>query len=175
MINNYPYGTKKANVFEEIIASISTKGFSVVRMDDSRPWGGFLVIDEAQAPLFIETFFPHLAMEDFQGFDRLSPKILIVAPGKRLSWQYHYRRAELWKVIGGQAGVVVSDNDAETAIRKLKNGDIVKLRQGERHRLIGLDEYGIIAEIWQHTDKNHPSDEDDIVRIQDDFGRQAVL
>jgi len=27
------------------------------------------------------------------------------------------------------------------------------------------------AEIWQHTDKNNPSDEDDIIRVQDDFGR----
>jgi hypothetical protein len=45
------------------------------------------------------------------------------------------------------------------------------LRKGERHRLIGLNEWGIIAEIWQHTDATHPSDEDDIVRLQDDFGR----
>jgi hypothetical protein len=30
---------------------------------------------------------------------------------------------------------------------------------------------GVIAEIWQHTDANHPSDEDDIIRVQDDFGR----
>jgi hypothetical protein len=29
----------------------------------------------------------------------------------------------------------------------------------------------MVAEIWQHTDPNHPSDEDDIVRLQDDFGR----
>jgi hypothetical protein len=45
------------------------------------------------------------------------------------------------------------------------------LAQGERHRLVGLDAQAIIAEIWQHTDASHPSDEDDIVRVQDDFGR----
>jgi hypothetical protein len=53
----------------------------------------------------------------------------------------------------------------------LNVGDAITLQQGERHRLIGLDDYAVIAEIWQHTDANHPSDEDDIVRVQDDFGR----
>jgi hypothetical protein len=45
------------------------------------------------------------------------------------------------------------------------------LKKGERHRLIGLDDYGVIAEIWQHIDTENPSDEDDIVRVQDDYGR----
>ena len=49
--------------------------------------------------------------------------------------------------------------------------DQIVLQQGERHRLIGLDDYCVVAEIWQHTDVNHPSDEDDIIRVQDDFGR----
>ena len=39
------------------------------------------------------------------------------------------------------------------------------------HRLVGLSNWGIIAEIWQHTDPEKPSDEEDIVRVQDDFGR----
>jgi hypothetical protein len=53
----------------------------------------------------------------------------------------------------------------------LNIGDTITLQQGERHRLIGLSDYAVIAEIWQHTDATHPSDEDDIVRVQDDFGR----
>ena len=52
-----------------------------------------------------------------------------------------------------------------------KEGDQIILKQGERHRLVGLEDLGIVAEIWQHTDKNQPSDEEDIIRIQDDFGR----
>lgn len=44
-------------------------------------------------------------------------------------------------------------------------------RQVERHRLMGLDDYAIMAEIWQYTDVNNPSDEGDIVRVQDDFSR----
>jgi mannose-6-phosphate isomerase-like protein (cupin superfamily) len=95
----------------------------------------------------------------------------VVAPTKRLSWQYHHRRAEIWRVIKGQAGVVRGNTDTENDLEVLNIGDTITLQQGERHRLVGLDDYAVIAEIWQHTDANNPSDEDDIVRVQDDFGR----
>jgi mannose-6-phosphate isomerase-like protein (cupin superfamily) len=88
-----------------------------------------------------------------------------------LSWQYHHRRAEIWRVIQGQVGVKRSINDIEGELEILNVGDTITLQKGERHRLIGLSDYAVIAEIWQHTDANHPSDEDDIVRVQDDFGR----
>jgi hypothetical protein len=66
---------------------------------------------------------------------------------------------------------VISDTDEQTPQQPLPLGSQVSLKQGERHRLVGVDEWGIVAEIWQHTDAAHPSDEDDIVRVQDDFGR----
>lgn len=147
------------------------KGFTIVDKDADRPWGGFLVIDENQSEQFIQTFFTGLSIEDFKGFDKLSPKILLVAPGKRLSWQYHRRRAEIWRVIGGEAGVVVSDTDEQTQVEKLELGESVSLKQGERHRLVGLTRWGILAEIWKHTDPQNPSDEEDIIRVEDDFGR----
>ena len=50
-------------------------------------------------------------------------------------------------------------------------GDQIVIKQGERHLLIGLNVTSIVAEIWQHTDTNHPSDENDIIKVQDDFGR----
>ena len=159
------------NVFERIEKQVEQAGFRIDKQDRSRPWGGFFVIDETQAPLFIDTYFPHLSVADFVGYEKLSPKILIVAPHKRLSWQYHFRRAEIWKLIGGKASVVTSDTDVQKIIRTLKIGEVVNLKQGERHRLVGMDEWGIVAEIWQHTDPKNPSNEDDIVRLDDDFGR----
>jgi len=42
---------------------------------------------------------------------------------------------------------------------------------GERHRLVCLNKRGVVAELWRHLDLQHPSDEEDIVRLQDDFGR----
>ncbi len=161
----------REKVFKKYETKVKKLGFRIDKQDRTRPWGGFFVIDETQAPLFIETYFPHLSLADFAGYNKLSPKILLVAPHKRLSWQYHFRRAEIWKVVGGVAGVAISDTDEQTEVQKLPLGTIINLPKGQRHRLVGLNDWGIIAEIWQHTDPENPSDEDDIVRVQDDFGR----
>jgi len=163
--------TERDIVFEHVREYLENKGFTIVKQDRARPWGGFFVLEESQAPEFIRRFFPHLSIEDFAGFEKLSPKFLLVAPHKRLSWQYRFRRAEIWKVMGGHAGVVVSDTDEQTELLQLPLGAVINLKKGERHRLVGLDDWGIVAEIWQHTDRDNPSDEDDIVRLQDDFGR----
>lgn len=146
-------------------------GFTIVKQDRERPWGGFLVLEESQAPQFAKQFFPEEDFESLKISEKLSPKILLVAPGKRLSWQYHFRRAEIWRCIDGEVAVATSLTDQESGRVILKVGDKIKLQQGERHRLIGLEDWGVVAEIWQHTDASHPSDEEDIVRLQDDFGR----
>jgi mannose-6-phosphate isomerase-like protein (cupin superfamily) len=163
----------KASIFEQIAAALAEDNFTVVKQDQTRPWGGFFVIDEAQAPAFAAKYFPQLEMSEIQITNKLSPKILVVAPEKRLSWQYHFRRAEIWKVIAGTTvGVKISDTDEESEeVKVLESGSFIQMDTGERHRLIGLSGWGIVAEIWQHTDPENPSDEEDIVRLQDDFGR----
>jgi mannose-6-phosphate isomerase-like protein (cupin superfamily) len=153
---------------EEVIKSL---GFRVVSKDFERPWGGFLVIEEKQAQDFSDQFFKGINIDTLKISGKLSPKILIVKPEARLSWQYHHRRAEIWRVYKGEVGIIRSDDDIQNEIEIYREGDQITLNQGERHRLIGLDNYGVVAEIWQHTDKNNPSDEEDIVRVQDDFGR----
>jgi mannose-6-phosphate isomerase len=158
-------------IFKNIQKELESNGFQIDSMDNNRPWGGFFVIAEAQAQNFADAYFEGLDVSTLKIGGQLSPKILVVAPDKRLSWQYHHRRAEIWRVIQGQAGVVTSFTDEEGALQVLNVGDTITLQQGERHRLIGLSDYAVIAEIWQHTDANHPSNEDDIVRVQDDFGR----
>ena len=157
--------------FANIEKKIKELGFHINSKDFNRPWGGFLVIDETQSNKFIEYFFENLDMSLITKGLKLSPKILIVKPLSRLSWQYHFRRSEIWKVIEGEVAVVRSDNDNEQLKKIFSKGNLITLKQGERHRLIGLNDFGVIAEIWQHTDLNNPSDENDIVRIQDDYGR----
>ena len=164
--------TARQDVFATVRNFLQGNGFTVVTEDMERPWGGFFVIDERQASKFKNRFFDGATEgSEGAGVGRLSPKILVVESNKRLSWQYHFRRSEIWKVIGGDVGIVRSNDDTEGALEKKKYNDTIALHQGERHRLIGLDSWGIIAEIWQHTDSNHPSDENDIIRVQDDFGR----
>lgn len=162
---------KKEEVIAKVQQQLDAMGFTIVQKDENRPWGAFFVVDEKHAEQFGELYFPHLSFDEIKKGRKLSPKILLVAPQQRLSWQYHHRRAEIWKLIAGEAGVVTSTTDEQQAPHVLQLGETITLAQGERHRLVGLENWGVIAEIWQHTDAEHPSDEDDIVRVQDDFGR----
>lgn len=171
MALNFSVETPKELIFENIAEYLHQQDLKIDKQDSTRPWGGFFVLAEEEAGKFISLYFPHLTKEDLDISGKLSPKILIVAPNKRLSWQYHHRRAEIWKLIGGIAGVITSNTDEEKETVHLNIGNIIQLKQGERHRLIGVDGWGIVAEIWRHTDALNPSDEDDIVRVQDDFGR----
>ena len=162
---------EKDAIFDSTQEYLNQQNIDIKEIDKTRPWGGFFVIDENSLDTFISHFFSHVNINTEQNGLKLSPKILLVQPGKRLSWQYHHRRSEIWTVAAGEAGVVISDTDEQTDLQKLAQGDTIRLKQGERHRLVGLDQWGVIAEIWQHTNPENPSDEEDIVRVEDDFGR----
>ena len=150
---------------------IESFGYQIISQDLNRPWGGFLVINEKQSQKFSNQFFDGLKIESLQITEKLSPKILIINPNSRLSWQYHYRRKEIWKVFKNEVGVIKSTDNNETDMKIFNEGDVIELQKGERHRLIGLSDFGIVAEIWIHTDPANPSDENDIVRLQDDYAR----
>ena len=102
----------------------------------------------------------------------LSPKFLLVAPEQRLSWQVHERRAERWVFLndGGYYRSLDPENPGE--LIKAHAGSEVQFAAGECHRLVGgKDGFTLVAEIWQHTDPSNPSNEDDIVRLADDYSR----
>jgi mannose-6-phosphate isomerase len=162
---------ERLSVFAEVEKFLIQCDLTIVSKDSSRPWGGFFVLDETKAADFGKLFFPEIELSTLRIGGKLSPKILVVQPNMRLSWQYHFRRAEIWRVISGTVGVITSHTDIETESIELKNGELIRLSQGQRHRLIGLNSWGVVAEIWQHSVPDQPSDEDDIIRLQDDFGR----
>ena len=156
--------------YSEIKSELQTLGFEITNQDLNRPWGAFFYINENQAQEFSDCFFGSLNVNKLKIEGKLSPKILMIKPNVRLSWQYHKRRAEIWQVYKGVVGVVQSQTDIETPMKIHKPGAQITVEQGIRHRLIGLDNYAVVAEIWQHTNQI-PSDEYDIIRVQDDFGR----
>ena len=159
------------DIFSKTLEILSSKKLNVIDKDTERPWGGFFVISEYNAKEFSNIYFNGLNTEEIKVSGKLSLKILIIAPNKRLSWQYHHRRSEIWKVVSGEIKVVTSHDNIERKEKNLKEKDEIRLYQGERHRIIGTSEYAVVAEIWIHTDKDNPSDENDMVRIQDDFNR----
>ena len=142
--------------------------YSISGQDLTRPWGGFYYIDNRDLDRFVAQYFSGIVVNTRLS---ISPKILIVSPGKRLSWQYHHRREEMWSVLVGPIGIIRSKTDDETDMVVVKTGDIITIDKEERHRIVGLDKYAVIAELWCHSDINNPSDEMDIIRVQDDFRR----
>lgn len=161
---------EKFAVAEKIIRQLNDQGFRIEDRDFDRPWGGFCVIDGTQVQQFASIYFGDDALEDLIPAG-ISGKILFVAPRKRLSWQFHHRRNEFWCVIKGTVGVVTSEIDEENELRLLSEGDQIRIPAQTRHRLVGLDHWGVVAEIWEHTQPGHHSDENDVIRIQDDFDR----
>ena len=162
----------KTEVFERVEAYLTEKGLKVSTKDMDRPWGGFFVLDESQIQKFKSEFFDEVPLSEEQLKQKLSPKFLLVAPDARLSWQYHFRRAELWKLIAGESAISRSHTDEQGPVEEMAQGEVVSLEKGERHRLIGTGNWGVVAEIWMHSDPANPSNEDDIVRLQDDYARK---
>jgi mannose-6-phosphate isomerase len=162
---------KNKTLFDKTKSDLTAKGFNVVGENIDKPWGAYFLIDETQTEKFIKQFFSHIDLPSFDPKLKLSPKILVVAPEKKLSWQYHHRRREIWTVLEGPVEVVTNTTDELIPGKQYDKNDFIDISLGERHRLIGLNDWGIVAEIWIHTDPNNPSNEEDIVRVQDDFNR----
>jgi mannose-6-phosphate isomerase len=109
---------------------------------DRRPWGTFTVLDEA---------------------DGFKVKRIEVLPGKRLSYQKHAQRAEHWVIVAGTA--VVTLDDSEVTVNE---GEAIDIAIGAAHR---VENRGTKTLVFIEVQRGGYLGEDDIVRLQDDFGR----
>jgi mannose-6-phosphate isomerase len=109
---------------------------------DIRPWGSFTVLDEGPG---------------------YKVKRIEVLPGKRLSYQKHSRRAEHWMVVQGFGRVTLDGNELA-----LRIGDTVDVPAGVGHR---IENPGVELLIFIEIQRGDYLGEDDIVRLQDDYGR----
>ena len=111
---------------------------------DRRPWGTFTVLDEG---------------------DNFKVKRIEVLPGKRLSYQKHSKRAEHWFVIQGTAKVTLDDRD-----HIVSAGEAIDIAIGSAHR---VENPGDELLVFIEVQRGNYLGEDDIVRLQDDFGRTS--
>jgi mannose-1-phosphate guanylyltransferase/mannose-6-phosphate isomerase len=95
--------------------------------------------------------------------DRFQVKRIVVSPGRQLSLQSHFHRAEHWVVVNGTARVT---RDAETLI--VRENESVYLPLGCVHR---LENPGKIPLTLIEVQSGAYLGEDDIVRLQDTYGR----
>ncbi|MGB7068602.1 MAG: phosphomannose isomerase type II C-terminal cupin domain [Pyrinomonadaceae bacterium] len=110
---------------------------------EERPWGNFSVLDEGT---------------DYK------VKTIEVFPGKRLSYQRHFRRSEHWFVIRGKAKVTLDGID-----HLILAGGSVDIPAGTAHRVENPDTADTLMFIESQTGDYFG--EDDIERLEDDFGR----
>ena len=90
-------------------------------------------------------------------------KRITVDPGQRLSYQRHHRRREHWFVVAGTALVTLDDTDHEVGV-----GESIDIPLGAAHRVTNKgDEPLVFVEVQQ----GDYFGEDDIVRLDDDYGR----
>jgi quercetin dioxygenase-like cupin family protein len=147
--------------------------YDLADVDEHKPWGAYYRIADSCVEAFVDEFFSGESVEDLGRGGSLSPKLLVFEPGMKLSLQYHERRAEIWNVIEGELSAAISDTDTEGEWKIYSTGERLSYDALVRHRA-GAPADGdwvVVAEIWQHTDPDNPTDEDDIVRLADDFGR----
>ena len=109
---------------------------------DRRPWGTFTVLDEG---------------------NNFKVKRIEVLPGKRLSYQKHSQRAEHWVVVQGTAKVTLDDHQLVVA-----SGEAIDIAIGSAHR---VENPGTDTLVFIEVQRGSYLGEDDIVRLQDDFGR----
>ena len=164
--------TTKNEIYSRIKSELNLHKLKISGEDFDRPWGGLFKIDDDSLNNFLSIYFSKITLP----FDikklTVSPKILVVEPGKKLSWQSHERRSELWRVVKGPVGIYTSDDDIQPEeMNVYYDNELIEMKLGTRHRLVGLEDWGIVAEIWIHRFPGNPSDEEDIRRIEDDFGR----
>jgi len=110
-----------------------------------RPWGTYTVLAEAG---------------DFK------VKTIEVQPGQRLSYQRHSRRSEHWFVVGGEGVVILDGNSID-----VRQGDAVDVPLGTAHR---IQNTGDVPLVFVEVQLGDYFGEDDIVRLDDDYGRSPL-
>ncbi len=110
---------------------------------DRRPWGSFTVLDEGAG---------------------YKVKRIEVLPGKRLSYQKHRQRAEHWFVVTGTAMVTLND---ETIF--VETASAIDIKIGDAHRVENPSQTEDL--IFIEVQRGDYLGEDDIIRLEDDFGR----
>ena len=109
---------------------------------EKRPWGAFFVLSDEN---------------DFK------IKKIEVNPSKRLSYQFHNKRSELWYILNGEGIVTIKEIKS-----KVKEGSVVTIKKLEKHR---IENNGSKILTFIEVQTGSYFGEDDIVRIQDDFDR----
>lgn len=108
------------------------------------PWGKWEVLDDSN--------------------DSFKVKKITIKAGQRLSYQKHFKRAERWFIVQGQAEVILDD-----IAHQLATGQDIEIPLEAKHRIKNSHDSNDLVFIEIQTGSYFG--EDDIVRFDDDYGR----
>ena len=109
---------------------------------DHRPWGWYKVL--------LDT--PNYKVKE-----------ILVKPNSRLSYQFHHKRSEHWYIVQGEATVTLDDKNIV-----IKKGEYIDIPALSKHRIANNSKEDVI---FIETQTGEYFGEDDIVRVEDDYGR----
>ena len=136
------YHSQKVKPLVEAIEDLHGRDVTNLPSTVHRPWGTYATLKQE---------------------DGYQVKRITVSPGQKLSLQYHHKRAEHWVVTQGRALVRIGDAEFETG-----PGEYRYIPLGEKHRLTNVGENDLVlieVQVGSYLG------EDDIVRLEDDYGR----
>ncbi|NNN08292.1 MAG: phosphomannose isomerase type II C-terminal cupin domain [Acidimicrobiaceae bacterium] len=113
------------------------------REHDERPWGSYTVLDDKASNYKV--------------------KLIVVAPGRRLSYQTHAQRSEHWFIVSGVATAIL-----DGVTHELAPGQSMDIGIGQAHR---CENHGSAPVEFIEVQTGTYFGEDDIVRLEDDYGR----
>lgn len=142
MVSAYIDAYNKVLKMEKVKLVMASKSTTASPQSDERPWGSFQVLYEG---------------------DNYKVKRIEVLPGKRLSYQKHSQRSEHWMVVAGTGKVTLDGRNI-----MIYAGQTVDVAVGAVHRIENPASEGLI---FIEIQRGSYLGEDDIVRLQDDFGR----
>jgi mannose-6-phosphate isomerase len=98
--------------------------------------------------------------------DRYCGKVIVIETGRRLSLQYHERKDESVYVISGRLRLHLEDDAGVMTVRELGPGDSARVPVGRRHRFEAVQRVELIEVSTPELD--------DVIRVEDDFGREGT-
>ena len=135
--------TEEVDKLDRVIILPDAPSFSGDKDFEERPWGNFKIL--------LDTPYTKV-------------KRITVNPNQKLSLQYHNHRSEVWTIVNGYGSVQVGD-----ITKGAKVGSTIHIPVGDKHRVIASEVGITFIEVQLSNSKNFS--EDDIVRIEDDYGR----
>ncbi len=98
--------------------------------------------------------------------DRYVGKVIVIEAGRRLSFQYHERKDESVYVMSGRLRLHLEDDEGVVQPLDLDRGDHRHIPTGRRHRFEALERCELI--------EVSTSELGDVVRLEDDYGREGT-